>query len=235
MHWLGTVQPSCLQEQGCVQLSCCCEQGSSCARGGVWFPPGAATGESEGSLLRAQGGLSLSPVPALWWQHRHGCATLAPLCPLCPTVAVGSPAGGPRHVPVPSLGSPVPHTSLQALGELQTTSHSAGGVTEGVPPARGCSCCRDPPPQLLVLGVSGSNPGITSHSAPSTARHDWGGKPTKKVLNLSPEWRLCLRQTQNVPSRSGLSPAIRPAQGHSAAVPGMTLLLPRHPPATGPG
>lgn len=34
MHWPGTGRPSCLQEQECVQLSCCWEQGSSCAEGG---------------------------------------------------------------------------------------------------------------------------------------------------------------------------------------------------------
>lgn len=67
------------------------------------------------------------------------------------------------------------------------------------------------------------------------AQHDTAGLRNPKVLNLSPESRLCHPQTRTGPSWSWLSPAIRPAQGQSAAVLRMPLVLPWHPAATGTG
>lgn len=122
--------------------SCCPTCGSKAAAGTeverAWFPSGAATGtaKSEGSLMRAQGGLQthcpcpLSPVAVAQAQP---CQSGPTVLGFSPTVAVWEPCWwcrGCQHVPVPSVGSPVLHHSLRVLGISQTMS----------PQCQGCHC-----------------------------------------------------------------------------------------------
>lgn len=85
--------------------------------------------------MRAQGGLQthcLCPstmVVAQGHLFQSGPVVLG-FTLLCPAMAMWEPRWwfrGSRRVPVPSMGSPVPHTSLQALGKLQTTSPQCRG------------------------------------------------------------------------------------------------------------
>lgn len=180
-----TVQPSCLQEQECIWLSCLWEQGTAGPEvERVWFLPGAATGtaKSEGSLMRAQEGLQthcpcpLSPVAVAQAQP---CQSVPTVLGFSPTVAVWEPCSwcrGSRHVPVPSVGSPALHRSLQMLGKLPDNITTVPGVSVRGIPLYGVLLLQGSPFQLLVLGVSGPNPDISSHPAPSTAGHDWGEK-----------------------------------------------------------
>lgn len=152
----------------------------------VWFLPRAATGtaQSEGSPRKAQGGLqAYCPCPLS--QHRGGgTGTTMPVCRCCAGLHTPVPlhgyVGAPLVVLSVSLSHPWTHrfltTHSRCLGSSQTTSPQCWGCQRGGSACTGCSCWTDPLSHLLVLGVSGPNPGITSHPAPSTAGHDWGEK-----------------------------------------------------------
>lgn len=165
----------------------------------VWFPPGAATGtgKSEGSLMRAQGGLQTRcPCPSTVVVAQHDCSSLAPLCqasPCCvPLWLCGSPAGG-AEGPSVSLSHPWAHRFLTPHSRHWGSSrhhHSAGGVSERDPPARGAPDAEIPFPSSWCLEPPGPIPELPRSQLP--AQQDTTGVRNAKVLNLSPESRLCL-------------------------------------------
>lgn len=200
--------------------SCCPTCGSKAAAGTeverAWFPSGAATGtaKSEGSLMRAQGGLQTHCPCPLWWWHRHNRASLAPLCWVsAPPWLCGSPAGGAEGASM-FLSHPWAHqfftTHSGCWGSPRQCHHSARGVIAGDSPEQGAPAAGIPVPAPGAWSLRPQSRHFLTPSS-STAGHDWGEKP---------------RSAKFEPRVEAVPPA-------DSEWPLQELVVPRHPAGTG--